>query len=90
MLADEEDVRYVLGECFFHLASTDEATDRLTAGVVHQERCHTEEKSGHADGERLTSDKERLDSELLAVKEQMASLKGVLYGKFGNAINLEE
>lgn len=32
MLADDEDVRYVLGECFFHLSSTDEATERLAQG----------------------------------------------------------
>lgn len=44
----------------------------------------------YTDTERLNSNKERLDNELTAVKENMASLKSVLYGKFGNAINLEE
>lgn len=32
MLADDEDVRYVLGECFVHMG-TDDAQERLGSGM---------------------------------------------------------
>ncbi|CAL8470702.1 g10244 [Coccomyxa elongata] len=71
MLADEEEVRYVVGECFYH-AAPDEAEENI-------------QKAADEAKESLTS----LEAELESTKAQMAELKKVLYGKFGNSINLD-
>ena len=43
-----------------------------------------------ADTGVASADVERLSGELADIKAQMARLKTVLYGKFGDSINLEE
>ncbi|CAK0782921.1 hypothetical protein CVIRNUC_006116 [Coccomyxa viridis] len=71
MLADEEEVRYSVGDCFYH-ASPEEAEEKLQEA--------SEEAKGSVDG---------LEKELDGLKEEMNDLKKVLYGKFGDSINLD-
>lgn len=58
-------------------------------------RCYAKEPyntvtTSNTDTERITRDREGLEQEAVEVREKMAQLKSLLYGKFGDAINLEE
>mmetsp|Transcript_40962 Transcript_40962/g.49713 ORF Transcript_40962/g.49713 Transcript_40962/m.49713 type:complete len:126 (+) Transcript_40962:175-552(+) len=72
MITDEEEVMYVLGECFA-IMPNDDAETRL-----QEELDKTQEKIS------------ALHDEESDIKSQMEALKKVLYGKFGDSINLEE
>ncbi|KAK9820087.1 hypothetical protein WJX72_006008 [[Myrmecia] bisecta] len=72
MLTDEEQVRYVVGECFYY-ANAEEATERIEAATAEAQ-----------------TEMDRLKQELQQTTGKMAELKQVLYGKFGDSINLEE
>ncbi|KAK3245255.1 hypothetical protein CYMTET_45165 [Cymbomonas tetramitiformis] len=72
MITDEEEVKYVLGECFAYLPN-DTAESRLERAT-----------------EELEAETSVLEEEQADIKKKMAVLKQVLYGKFGNSINLED
>lgn len=72
MLSDDEIVRFVIGECFVHIAS-DVAEEKVQEAI---DNCKQQI--------------EEITGNLSSLKESMSKLKGVLYGKFGNSINLEE
>ncbi|KAK9863098.1 hypothetical protein WJX84_007119 [Apatococcus fuscideae] len=72
ILADEEEVRYHVGECFHHVSVPD-AEDLLQTA-----RDAAEEELAKS------------QTELEELEASMKELKKVLYGKFGNSINLEE
>lgn len=72
VIAEEPEVRYVMGEVFVHMSS-EEAETRMEQ---YQERTASEVKE--------------IESELEGIRSRMEELKRVLYGKFGNNINLEE
>lgn len=72
MLLDDEEVPYVIGECFVYLPK-EQVEEKLEQGQ-----------------RELQEQVDQLEEELKGIKVKMAELKTVLYGKFGNAINLEE
>jgi prefoldin subunit 4 len=86
-------VRYVVGGSFVMLPN-DDAETRLQSGarcgasmaLAMVADCHCP----CAATEEAGSEVERLGSERESIVKEMTRLKGVLYAKFGDAINLED
>ncbi|XP_024398199.1 probable prefoldin subunit 4 [Physcomitrium patens] len=72
ILADEPELRYLIGEVFTHLP-VEEVEEKL-------------ESLKEENSQQL----EELQEEKNEVLAKMAALKKILYGKFGDSINLEE
>lgn len=72
MLADDDAVRFTMGECLVHY-DKDAAEERLTELTTATQ-----------------AEVESLSGQVSEVKEELKKLKGLLYAKFGNSINLEE
>ena len=94
-------VRYVIGGSFVKV-SNDDAETRLQAGarawcsrlfaptlVAGLTRARLNPRRAAAT-EEAGAEVERLSAELESTKKEMARLKGILYAKFGDSINLEE
>ena len=87
-------VRYVVGGTFVTVPN-DDAETRLQSGACAKRaaRCSDVAADSHchrAATEEAGSEVERLGSERESIVKEMTRLKGVLYAKFGDAINLED
>lgn len=72
MLADEDVVKYTIGECFINI-DAEAAEERLNSA-----------------SSEASEELETLRAELNIINTEMADLKGHLYGKFKDQINLED
>lgn len=88
----------MVGGCFVTMPN-DEAETRLQEGACQQPALSPRPPPGPlaappdpglAATTEAGGEVERLTGELGAIRERMAALKVLLYGKFGNAIQLED
>jgi len=81
----------VLSDAFAEILESTDEKFKLYSGEVYFEVSSEDAQAQiEKEQEKVAADLEKYNSELDLVLKELTRLKGVLYGKFGKSINLEE